>query len=806
LLDDSVTLDVGLSWVDPDTGDFQSEHQQLQRGSSVAIREFAPGSRFYARGLEIEIDAVDLGVDGAAVEPRRFCPRCGHSVAVGAGLPMPPSTCPRCGAAGIADIGQQLDTVLLRHVTAEVRRDQATITDANDERRLEGFEVVCTADIDPAHQETAWFATDVGLGCRFLPRVDLRWLNLGRRGAGAGFDIAGQESTGSLFRVCSGCGKLDQDAGRNSAREHRPWCRYRTSDDEHTVSVALTRELRTQAVALELPAAVTIGDVFAVPSLAAALLLGMRERMGGHPDHLQIEHVHVPATGSGTTREALLLHDTVPGGTGYLTDIATPQQLWDLLATAWTAVRDCSCRDEQRLACHRCLLPFARGAQLRVVSRSSAERHLRTLLGLSADAAAHPSIAWDIADHPTSEPPESHLEQRFRAVLIDRMRATNAAITETPGPWGNTVLATMTGSAVQWTLTPQVAVLNSKPDFLLQSSNTNIPAVAVFVDGSTYHASVQHNRLADDAAKRALLRQAGHVVLNVAEADEHPTPGWWSGKAQTAAMQRFPASQQAYDLLRRGPIDWLLGWMTEPPVEQVRRAAEGAATFMLMPSEPVAVADGVPLTQVGRAVLDDVVPAAGPRKLRVQRSGALVTVVEPKASGLDVALVLDDRPTAIGTPEYLDAWRQWHSRANALGLRDSGVVVTVTSALVAGDADAVERVGLAPVTDTAPSELSDAWRRAWESVTAATEKDLIVELAQRRLVPVPDIGPEGPDGIPLDLAWPKRRIAVDLSGLPDQDRHDLETAGWQVLGPDADAVVRALGIQDEVAADTAGSA
>ena len=62
LIDDSVTLEVALTWVDPDTQEWQYESTSLQRASANALREFAPGSTFYARGLEIAIDAVDLGV------------------------------------------------------------------------------------------------------------------------------------------------------------------------------------------------------------------------------------------------------------------------------------------------------------------------------------------------------------------------------------------------------------------------------------------------------------------------------------------------------------------------------------------------------------------------------------------------------------------------------------------------------------------------------------------------------------------------------------------------------------------------
>ena len=45
-----------------------TDSAQFQRGSAQALREFAPGATFYARGWEIAIDAVDLGLDGA-VDP-----------------------------------------------------------------------------------------------------------------------------------------------------------------------------------------------------------------------------------------------------------------------------------------------------------------------------------------------------------------------------------------------------------------------------------------------------------------------------------------------------------------------------------------------------------------------------------------------------------------------------------------------------------------------------------------------------------------------------------------------------------------
>ena len=80
LLDDAVTLDVAVTWIDPDTQEYLTDQVGYRRGSANALREFAPGAVFYAQGLEIEIDSVDLGYQGGAVRPWAFCPDCGYAV------------------------------------------------------------------------------------------------------------------------------------------------------------------------------------------------------------------------------------------------------------------------------------------------------------------------------------------------------------------------------------------------------------------------------------------------------------------------------------------------------------------------------------------------------------------------------------------------------------------------------------------------------------------------------------------------------------------------------------------------------
>jgi len=793
LLDDAVVLDVGISWTDPDTQVFQSENAQIQRGSAQAIREFAPGATFYARGWEIEIDAVDLGVDGGVVRPWVFCPACGYAKdAESEGQASYPTSCPRCGSTGIADMGQRLDIVELTHVTAEVRRDEATISDRRDERSGKAFQLMVTADVDEQEVKSRWFVEGVGLGCTYVRAMDVRWVNLGTPGHGSSRTISGEERSGALFRVCEGCGKLDKVAGKNMTYEHRPWCRHRASAEEHNATIALSRTLRTQGLLVRLPYSVTIGDDFAVPSLSAALLLGLREQLGGHPDHIQVERVVEPTLSDGSgNHDAILLHDIVPGGTGYLADMAEPGRLRDLLVCAWLRVRDCECRNEDRLACHRCLLPFVAPRAVRRVSRAAAERHLRTLLALPNDAETGEESSWDITDDPPHEDTESHLEQRFRKILVERLVASGASVHETPGPWGNTVRVTVPGGRRQWTLTPQEHIEGCRPDFVLRSSDTTVPTVVIFTDGRAYHAAEANNRLADDATKREILRDGGYVVLGVssrdvrATAEEVAAPQWFSPSfvKQLISEPKFQTSPESYARLAKGPVGWLVDWIYDPRPTEQTVVANAVPMFFGPTASMVSAPAEMSLDGIARTVLCDQ-ELTGDRQVAVHRSGSLVVAIEQVGDRLAVAAVLDDRSGQLDET-HADAWREWLRLSNALALREWPTVITTLT-----------RTQQAPVVAPAPADrpdLSAEWSAVWQDAAEGIERDLMVALSNRAGLTTPTIGDEGPDGIMLDIAWPDSKSVVDVHKMPEQDRADLEAAGWTVLPPDADVIATRLG-------------
>ncbi|GAB3606748.1 DEAD/DEAH box helicase [Conyzicola nivalis] len=792
LLDDSVNLDVAMSWFDPETQKWESDTMNYQRGSASALTEFAPGATFYSRGFVVKVDAVDLGQEPTVTTPWTYCAACGFARAELPGM-VALTACPRCGSGSIADVKQRLDTVQMSGVSAQIRRDDALINDSRDERERTRFTVLTAADINDSNVKAQWFVDGYDFGMRHLSDVDIRWINLGPAGKQAiSRALAGHEVMSPLFRVCDTCGKLDESSKSNGRDEHRPWCPRRDDHDEHTRSVALMRHLHTQGVVVRLPTVLKY-DKFAVPSLSAALLLGLRELMGGAPDHIQIAQITEPLGGAGEVADALLLHDVVPGGTGYLAELARPARVWALLHAAWERVRDCPCREEERLACHRCLLPFAAPWQTGEVARETAEVLLRRILASGGDEV--PDVApsahgWKLLDAPPAPViDESHLEARFREALSARLSAVGATVKETPTALGNQLTVTLPGDSRLWWLEPQVHLGATVPDFVLRCSDTTIPRVAIYTDGFTFHATVAHNRIADDAHKRSVLRAQGYAVLAVSwndlTMDSVADPWWYSQAAvQNALTQNVNLSAGVVDASRGGPLTMLIRWMQTPEPDRWRQF--GDAVPLLLAAAPLGETPvGISASELAAfQVLGTVQSGTGAFGLTVDAgphvsfvallshsSGALVT---------DVGLVLDNRTGTMVEPTFSESWRRWLTLSNLMFARQAPFAIAGVSSieknLVAGDPAAVS--------------FSPVWAGLLEMAASDEERELLRELVDAN-IETPELGVEVGDGIPVSIAWPAHKIAVEL-GLESRDIEDLRTTGWMVVPAIVHDIVAAL--------------
>ncbi|MDV3125278.1 DEAD/DEAH box helicase [Mycobacterium sp. 21AC1] len=789
LLDDAVTLDVGVTWIDPDSNDYMGEQLSYQRGSRVALTELAPGATFYAQGLAVTIDAVDLGAGESNIHAWQVCPQCGwvHSSA-SAATPDPVSSCRRCHSTGIADVSQHLPVVEMTRVSAEVRRDEATINETRDDRKREPFTVVTAADVDPTQVGRTWFRSSSAFGAEYLRRLDIRWINLGGRASkGKTRMIAGQESTSGLFRVCASCGQLDRDAGRNSRYEHRTWCRQRGSTVEDVRDIALARRLRTQGVLLHLPPQMEY-DNFAHPSLAAAILLGLREVIGGSPEHLDVATISDALWAP--DRRALLIHDTVPGGTGYLAEFADHTKVFAVLASARQILRECPCRDEERLACHRCLLPFAAPYEMDKVSRLTALKLLDGILDVGTHGT--PDLETWTAEVAEQAPPstplsdESFLERDFYCSFIERLKLMGAAVVEKPGTYGPSATITMQGSkARKWSLRPQVSLDFVKPDFVLQTADPDIPRIAIFADGRAFHAGTgDRNRVADDADKRAGLRAAGYLVWSFGHEDlqrfksgDSVEPAWFDQKAASFMTGQFHVKPSLVRLQAKDPVSQLLEFVVTPDIEAWRHFSTWMP-YLFVRSDNRVKSDSGDVTAAALAMQEGSTPfaAAGPDMCWTYADGgvAVTAGVRTTSDPPRAVLAVDDRDERL---ESLDgkAWKEWLRLSNWLGISDPGRVTTRTlleSAPVPGPAATEE------------AELPAEWQSLLDEAVSDAERDLIRALAAAGAA-APELGYETADGEVLDMAWAGGRVAVVFDEGEPVD-------GWSVCSPDVDEIVEAL--------------
>ena len=487
------------------------------------------------------------------------------------------------------------------------------------------------------------------------------------------------------------------------------------------------------------------------------------------------------------------------------------ERLRELLEIAWVKVRDCECRFEQRQSCHRCLLPFAAGVPVRLISRTAAERHLRTLLGLSTNALDTSEITWTLLDQaPDDSNVESHLEQRFRQVIVDRLQSMGASTAEVPGAWGNTVRFSMPGQPRQWTLSPQVPMHGCRPDFVLQSNDINVPAVAIFTDGHRFHAVPDKNRLADDAHKRSDLRAHNIVVLGVSARDvsQDPAlipvlPDWVNSQllGQLMMQKEFIASPSAYKSVGRGPIEFLVDWINDPNVSDLTQVAR--AVPVLLSHQKAYAQDwtqapanaSLASLAVARILDEKVTENNSLRRVITWKRGSLSVAIESRelTGEIEVAVVLDDRNESLDST-HADSWREWLLLSNSLALSGWPTVVSTLSLALNEEGTGVAQK---PGHDLEPADpeaglLTPEWAQALSDASPGVERALVQALAATARFPAPMIGLEGPDGIALDLVWPEFQVAVRLPGLTHADEVELTALGWQILDPSPVAIIEAF--------------
>lgn len=774
----------------------EDQTSEYVRPARSALTEFAPGAHFYAEGHRIKVDAVDLKV--SELEEWRFCPDCAH-MQLEAG--QPDAHCPVCHSAKWPDVGQRRRMAFLKQVHALTPASSARITDDQEDRSVATHErQLFAAPHAAADQTQAGYVIDSlaqPFGFQFLPRVLFRDVNFGSaRGSqesGMTVKLEGKEIRAIGFELCRECGRELPDGETESLKKtHAPSCSGRRADDQspYRVTTFLYREFPSEAVRVRLPLDNQDEDQAQMHSFRAALHLGLRRHFRGQVDHLA-------STTSLYLRERysaqeLYVYDTVPGGTGYLEQLAHPDHFKAVLEGALQELEHCAyCNQEQdpeqeRDGCYQCLRRYGDRRGFKQVSRATAMSLLQAMLGHWSDLKAE-----HLDRIPEAQLEESELEKRFVAWLERNVQAAGGSFAKAPvrgrvGGYRFRIGGCAWEMENQALLDARLSVAQpSRADFLIHPSDSlSTRPIAVFMDGWRFH----RDRLPEDFQQRAAIRDSGQLrCWSLAWEDlEDPassrtrTDAWdpWTFKPLSLKGVPPSADSELRRLLHEGgrgnsaalllhylqrPDDatWAqeVGWLAARTLGEGR--VTGEDLLARLPSHPSVqeifrefrIGSFFGLAQTGRSCLAIGAEEADLRAKRVANVRAVLFLDQDA-----------DEEAAHGS------WR------GALRLMNMLQFLPLAYWLCSAD------------EDPAPYPSRDALPLAadgWEGVAAISDASFDVLLRELRSSPAaakPEVGYEvtqqGKVAGELEWAWPDLRLGLTIEALSPLVQAQLQEEGW----------------------------
>ena len=492
--------------------------REYVRPASSALSEFAPGQTFYANGREVVIDRLDLNKQDLSIW--RFCQNCSHVESQAAADTA--TSCPRCGDDMWTDSGSAHETVELKTVVAVTKEQQAAIRDSDD-RQQRQYDRTMVPFYGPGEIESSWYSeSDDGsapFGFEFIAPCAFRDFNFGARASGpVGPRIAGQERNSRPFNICRHCGIVQRpQRGDDDPGQHQPRCQVLQQDEEPDrdtweSQVFLMRKFETESIRMVVPVVGEASDDD-IKSFVAAINLGMRKHFAGKVDHIRSTVVEAQLDGLATVR-SLFLYDAVPGGSGYLRQLAEhTDTMRSVIERAAEALRTCACVNEGKNGCFRCVKSYRSQFGAGEPDRDTALNMMEEILSKWGNLTqASSGIDTRIRDFLV----DSKLEYRFMEALEAEFGegCIRPQVLE-GGRKGFLLKVTQDARSHFWSIETQVNiekrfrdVPKKRIDFLISpEGGLKAKPIVVEMDGLKYHAET----VTDDLTTRLLLIRSGHV-------------------------------------------------------------------------------------------------------------------------------------------------------------------------------------------------------------------------------------------------------------------------------------------------------
>lgn len=498
---------------------------ELTRSASQGLKELAPGNNFYTQGFKLNISGINTFDWKETLTQMKFCSKC-DAIALKGQEGFELATCTKCGD---PSWGVNKHAVLkFTSAKSMMQNAEAALDDANEDRLSENYIVKRHYMFHHIGATTSFAIRRVGFGIEFCNNMELYEVNYGM-----------QMQTGSKVEVdcdalvplngfitCRHCGKTTHIMGSlTDDKQHYPFCTCKgtafADDKKREVfeTLYLYRHMQTEAIKILLPLQILDANA-AVEMFKAGIQLGMKAYYKSSPEHIRIDAYTEMNMATMKKDYYLVMYDTIPGGTGYLSKLYNTDEFTKLLQLAYDKIHDCQCQWEGKEACYHCILTYGNQYRREQFSREQAETLFQNLIAHVNAWETIPGSVGTIAQSGVAE--DSELELKFVEALKTIARANKWEFAKVPDAdsYRYELRIVDSYSDIKYYIIPQFALSGhygvkhyTVADFQMICMDATIdetpiqdidklPMWAIFLDGYTYHAQAPNMRFYSDIEKR----------------------------------------------------------------------------------------------------------------------------------------------------------------------------------------------------------------------------------------------------------------------------------------------------------------
>lgn len=518
---------------------------EIVRPASAGLKDLAPGNHFYFDGLKMTVNGINTSDWNSkyGLIRKRFCAKCD---CIEDDSPNHPGTCPKCGDSSFGSADHVHTFVNLRDVKVNEKLVDAILDDSTDERDKVGYKTTFHFKFDPGSSAISYGMKDIPFGIEFVKNVSIFETNLGETSVMTANNVEIRRNKVPVhgFVTCRYCGKsvanpaLEQSKSEDEQKKafHYPYCKhkdklYQDKADEFFEQAFLSREFHTEAIKILLPVQEIDSDA-TTAMFKAGLNLGLKYYFRGNPQHIAMREYYEFNQATGKFDNYVILYDTIPGGTGYLSKLFDTVEFSKVLRIAYERLDNCQCQHEGKDGCYHCVLSYENKYTRGQLSRAKAAELFKRIVDKCDNWETINGSIGSVTKGGGIE--ESELETRFVTSLreICEVRTGWKFSVETALVTYYKIEVVSAGGEIRdYTIMPQVTLgqaagveYTTRPDFYVKCvkrtkdgvdlPTNSIPDIALYLDGYAYHGSSQNGKIRfyDDFMKREAIHRSGKII------------------------------------------------------------------------------------------------------------------------------------------------------------------------------------------------------------------------------------------------------------------------------------------------------